>query len=184
MTRRILSLCDYSGVMADAFRRRGAEVVQVDLQHGQDVRLLKWDGRFHGVFAQPPCTHFSRAGAWKWKEKGDDALFEGLAIVDACLRIVATCGADWWCLENPIGRLQDYLGPPVFKFNPCDFGDPWTKRTWLWGRFTPPTPLTSPAHCQPVEPVLGDITTKGSNSKNRRSKTPPGFAEAFAACNC
>lgn len=181
--KRILSLCDFSGVMSDAYRSRGYEVVQIDLQLGQDVRLLKWDGKFHGVICQPPCTHFSRAGAWKWEEKGEEALLEGLAIVDACLRCVLMSGPEWWVLENPIGRLQDYLGPPKWKFDPCDFGDPWTKRTWLWGNFTPPTALFVPIECHPVAPVLGDITTKSSSNKNRRSRTPTGFAKAFAECN-
>ncbi len=179
----ILSLCDFSGVFADAYRRRGYEVVQIDIQHGDDVRLFRWRGKIRGVIAQPPCTHFSRAGAWKWKDKGEAALLEGLAIVDACLRIVTVHGPEWWVLENPIGRLQDYIGPPRFKFDPCDFGDPWTKRTWLWGNFTPPCPLFVPAECQPVTATMGDVTTKMANNKNARSVTPKGFAEAFAEVN-
>ena len=72
-------------------------------------------------------------------------MLDGLAVVDACLRAVAVYRPTWWALENPIGRLKDYLGDPAFRFDPCDFGDPWTKRTWLWGHFTPPTPLMCPA---------------------------------------
>jgi hypothetical protein len=186
--RTILSLCDYTGIFADAYRRRGYEVIQVDLQHGQDVRLMKWPGRVIGIIAQPPCTHFSRAGAWKWKEKGEAALLEGLAIVDACLRCVAVCRPEWWVLENPIGRLQDYIGPPAFKFNPCDFGDAYTKRTWLWGNFTPPSPLFVPKHCQAVTPARGkycwtESMNGGKDRQNKRSATAPGFAEAFASCN-
>lgn len=103
-------------------------------------------------------------------------------MVDACLRAVAIYSPAWWALENPIGRLKDYLGEPTHKFDPCDYGDPWTKRTWLWGRFVIPGPLWSPSSVA-VVPVLGDVTTKGSNNKNRRSATPQGFARAFFEAN-
>lgn len=92
MVRRILSLCDYSGVFANTYRALGYEVRQVDLQHGEDVRLLRFDSKsFHGIIAQPPCTHFARSGARFWKAKGNAALIEGLALVDACLRAVCVC---------------------------------------------------------------------------------------------
>jgi hypothetical protein len=114
----ILSLCDFTGNWSETYREAGYEVVRIDLQHGQDVRLLKFPGRVHGILAAPPCTHFSRAGASHWKNKGEDAILEGLAIVDACLRLITVCQPDWWALENPIGRLKDYIGPPPVEVRP------------------------------------------------------------------
>lgn len=139
--RVILSLCEISGEASRPYREAGYDVRMIDIQSGDDVRLLEYPGRVHGVMAFPPCTHFARSGAQYWKAKGEEALLEGLAVVDACLRIVTVTRPEWWMLENPVGRLQDYIGPPACKFNPCDFGDAWTKRTWLWGHFTPPRPL-------------------------------------------
>lgn len=137
----------------------------------------------HGILCAPPCTHFSRAGAWKWAEKGETAILEGLAIVDACLRAVAIYRPAFWALENPIGRLKDYLGEPAFRFDPCDFGDPWTKRTWLWGHFTPPVGFFCPSAVA-VEPTLGDRTTRlSSGQRNQRSATPLAFARAFFEAN-
>lgn len=175
--KTILSLCDYSGVWSQPYLDAGYKVYRVDLQHGHDVRLLGFlNERIHGILAAPPCTHFSRAGAHLWKKKGVEALHDGLALVDACLRAVAIYKPTFWALENPIGRLKDYLGEPQFKFDPYFFGDPWTKRTWLWGEFNRPQENR-------VTPSLGDITTRGSSDKNRRSKTPPGFAQAFFEAN-
>jgi hypothetical protein len=37
----ILSLCDYTGEWSKPYRDNGYDVVQVDLAHGQDVRLLE-----------------------------------------------------------------------------------------------------------------------------------------------
>lgn len=183
MSRRILSLCDYSGNWSKPYREAGYDVVQVDLQHGHDVRLMKYPGKVHGILAAPPCTHFSRAGAHLWPKKGEAALIEGLALVDACLRFVSVCSPKWWVLENPIGRLKDYIGEPVYKFHPYEFGDAYTKRTWLWGDFTPPMKM-------PVEfeltgkPGGRDFTTKlSSSARNKRSETPLGFAYAFMRAN-
>ncbi len=182
MRGTVLSFCDHSGAWSKPYRDAGYDVRQVDLQHGQDVRLLKCiDSPVHGILCAPPCTHFARSGAQYWASKGDAALLEGLAVVDACLRAVVIYNPEWWVLENPIGRLQDYLGPPAFKFDPCDFGDPWTKRTWLWGNFAPPCLVTSP-ELVAVTPTQGDRTTSLPKG-NARSVTPSGFARAFYEAN-
>jgi len=133
--RTILSLCDLTGEWPRPYREAGYEVIALDLQRGEDVRLLEVESLppVHGILAAPPCTHFAVSGARWWAEKGEAALLEGLAVVDACLRIVVALRPQWWCLENPVGRLRRYLGEPRMTFNPCDYGDPYTKRTLLWG---------------------------------------------------
>jgi hypothetical protein len=189
----ILSLCDRSGNWSQPYVDNGYEVMTVDLaRDGQDIRLLKYLGRpVHGILAAPPCTHFSGAGAWMWEKKGESALLEGLALVDACLRMVAVYKPVFWALENPKGRLKDYLGPPAWRFDPCEFGDNYTKRTCLWGHFTPPRPLFAPQARKAVRPELHpgkpgsrDRTTYlGSKGREQRSVTPMGFAQAFFEAN-
>ena len=53
----ILSLCDYTGTWAQPYVDAGYDVRQVDIQHGEDIRLLEYPGEVHGIIAQPPCTH-------------------------------------------------------------------------------------------------------------------------------
>lgn len=77
------------------------------LEYGQDVRLFRYAGRLHGILAAPPCTHLARSGAPHWQRKGEAALLDALAVVDACVRIVVAHSPTWWALENPIGRLKD-----------------------------------------------------------------------------
>lgn len=135
----VLSLCDHTGNWSRPYEEAGWDVIRVDIQSGQDVRLLRHLGRpIRGILAAPPCDHFALSGARWWPEKGEDALLSGLAIVDACLRAVAIYRPVWWALENPVGRLREYMGAPAYRFDPCQFGDPYTKRTCLWGCFTPP----------------------------------------------
>lgn len=184
MREVVLSLCDYTGIWGDQYADR-YEVIKVDLQHGQDVRLFqRIDAPVRGVIAQPPCDHFAASGARWWGSKGESALLDGLQIVDACLRIIVAHRPAWWVLENPVGRLKDYLGPPVMTFNPCEYGgkngdDPYTKRTCLWGYFTPPQKNpTSPAEGSKMH-----FVPPGPNRKNVRSATSRAFAEAFRMAN-
>lgn len=189
----ILSLCDYTGIMSEPYVQAGYTVVRVDLKNGEDVRLLKDPvaayGRIHGVIAQPPCTHLAGSGARWWAQKGEGALLEALSIVDACLRIVAVAKPKWWVLENPVGRLVNYLGPADHLFHPYEYAlladDPraeaYTKRTCLWGRFL--TPARNP---YPDGPVLGSKMFELTPSEDRadiRSVTPTGFARAFFQAN-
>ena len=148
-----------------------------------DVRLLELPltrrERPHGILAAPPCTHLCSAGARWWADKGEDALLEGLAIADACLRICILSQPRFWVIENPIGRLSRYWGPPTLMFDPCDYGDPYKKRTCLWGEFTVPT--QTPVEPNPRSPIHNMPATK--LRPLLRSKTPAGFAKAFFLAN-
>lgn len=184
----ILSLCDYTGQWSAPYRERGYDVVQVDLKRGHDVRLLEHRrGGIRGILMAPPCTSFAGSGARWWKMKGEAAVLDGLALVDACLRAVALYEPAWWALENPVGRLNRWLGPARYSFNPCDFAgwadepdaEAYTKRTLLWGRFNEP-------ERRPVAPVLGSRMHLLPPSPDRaalRSVTPQGFARAFCEAN-
>lgn len=174
----ILSLCDYTGNWSRPYLDAGYDVIQVDLKRGDDVRLFEaLPYPVRGVLAAPPCTEFASSGARWWKNKGQQALLDGLALVDACIRIVTVHRPQWWCLENPVGRLVHYLGEPLMAFDPADYGDPYTKKTLLWGQFNPP--LKSP-----VVATLGSkIHLMSSSNKTGRSETPMGFARAFFEAN-
>lgn len=149
------------------------------------MRLLQREKDVHGILAAPPCTCFASSGA-RW-ERTDTDMIEALSVVDACIRIAWACQPEWWVLENPIGKLVRYLGKPRMYFQPCDYGDPYTKKTGLWGNFTPPLPLLV-GEARNVEPVEGSKMQlryggKSIRTKNARSRTPDGFARAFFEVN-
>ena len=185
--KTIISLCDYTGAWSQPYADAGYNVVRVDIKTGVDVRLCKKpEYPVHGILAAPPCTHLAGSGARWWKSKGEAALLEGMAIVDACLRIVTVCKPVWWALENPVGRLTDYLGRPVMYFQPNDYGDPYTKKTGLWGDFTPPIGLFIETSDWAVEATEGSKMHKLPPSPERqalRSETHAGFARAFFKAN-
>jgi len=64
-------------------------------------------------------------------------------------------------------------------FDPADYGDPYTKRTCLWGRFNAP-------YKSPVQATQGSLIVNMPDSlgrADRRSETPMGFARAFFEAN-
>ena len=180
MVKIILDLCGGTGAWSAPYVKAGYAVRIIDLKNGCDVRLFERPPeQVYGILAAPDCTHFAGSGARWWKEKGTGPLLEGLSVTDACLRIVFACQPKFWALENPIGRLVRYLGKPVMYFNPCDYGDPYTKKTALWGMFNVPEK-------NPVEPTEGSKMNRIPPKPERamlRSITPPGFARAFFEAN-
>lgn len=183
----ILDLCGGTGSWSKPYRLAGYDVRVIDPQVWRggeggtgDVRLMHYTkDRIHGILAAPPCTEFSSSGARWWASKGEQALLDALSIADACARIVLFHKPRWWALENPIGRLRRFIGPPTYTFDPCDHGNPYTKRTLIWGEFTPPART-------PVTPTEGSKMHLLSPSPERallRSATPPGFAQAFFEAN-
>lgn len=147
-----------------------------------DVRELHYDHLIqpvHGILCAPPCTVFANAGA-RWP-RTTEAMQEGISIMDACLRIVNICKPEFWALENPVGKMKRYLGPPVMYFNPCDYGDPYTKKTCLWGEFT--KPKMSPVPATEGSKMHLNYGGRSARTKRARSATPQGFANAFFKAN-
>lgn len=170
--RVILDLCAGSGAWSEPYKRAGYKVVRVTLPKA-DVRTFSAKGlRVWGVLAAPPCTEFSLARNAARKVRD---FAEGMACVNAIYRLVQQTRPRWWALENPVGMLSTWLGTPRDVFDPCDFGDPWTKRTALWGEFR--TPERGPY----VRPATGK--TRLERDAADRAVTPPGFARAFFEAN-
>ena len=167
---------------------------------GDDLEVFVPLENVHAILCAPPCTHFAGSGAQYWKQKDKDGRTdEALKIIDMCLDIVEHFSPKVWALENPVGRLPklrgDRLGEVRLKFNPCDYGDAYTKKTYVWGQFNLPekTPveLTEEQKYQckqntrkhPELPADYKRDTKMSLTQMKRSITPEGFAKAFYKAN-
>ena len=174
----ILDLCGGTGSWSKPYKDNGYDVRNITLPE-YDVRLYEPPENVYGILAAPPCTNLASSGARWFEQKGKQALLDSLSIVDACLRIILINKPKFWALENPVGRLVHYLGKPKIYFNPCDYGDSWTKKTCLWGQFNIPVKT-------PVKPVKKSPIHWMPPSEKRsllRSITPQGFARAFYEAN-
>lgn len=187
MAKNILSLFDYSGNWSNPYKEAGYQVFQVDIKLDIDILTLEprdLPNRIYGILAAPPCTDFASSGAQYWKAKDQDGrTAQSLKLVDKVLELVDYYDPYFWCLENPVGRLAR-LRPAVGKpwyFNPCDYGDPYTKKTGLWGNFNTALEKT-PVKPDPNSWIM-KLGGKSERTKELRSMTPPGFAKAFFKAN-
>jgi len=206
MSKIILDLCGGTGAWSKKYKEAGYVVIIVTLpfynllkteikdeviifQGGNKGSLMVRISDIYGILAAPVCTMFSLA---RTTAKTPRDLRQGMELVIACLNIIWECRYNhklaFWCMENPRGYLRQFLGKPVLTFDPCDFGDPHTKKTDLWGYFNIPKK-------NPVEPVFyisggkrfpplwGKTGGKSERTKMLRAITPPGFAKAFFEAN-
>jgi len=195
----ILDLCGGTGSWSKPYKDAGYDVRVITLPDN-DVRNYNPPENVYGILAAPPCTHFSVSGAQYWKTKdADGRTFEDVTILTACLRVIAMSKPKFWVIENPVGRMKRLLGEPNFKFNPCDFGDPWTKKTYLWGNFNEPikNPISPQGqwtgradengivdHLDKFPAYNWIMKLPPSHDRQAlRSITPQGFAKAFYEFN-
>ncbi len=176
--KTILHLCADEGSDSKPYLEAGYNVILV--KEDDDVRIFVPPKKVYGIIANPPCTHLAGSGARWWKEKGTEALLESLAIVGACLRVVTAANPVFWVLENPVGRLSRYLGKPAAYYQPYEYGDPYTKKTCLWGLFKMPEkgPIVSPTEGSKMH-----LLPPSNDRAKLRSLCPPGFAYSFFNAN-
>jgi site-specific DNA-cytosine methylase len=206
MSKIILDLCGGTGAWSEKYKEAGYIVINVTLpfydvlkteikseytifKGGIEKPLRVRISDIYGILASPVCTMFSLA---RTRTKTPRDLKQGMILVIACLNIIWECRYDhklaFWCLENPMGILRQFLGKPAFTFNPCDFGDPFTKKTDLWGYFNipkkkPVKPKFYISGGKRFPPLWGRTGGKSKDGKILRSITPPGFAKAFYEAN-
>ncbi|KRQ99252.1 hypothetical protein [Bradyrhizobium valentinum] len=206
MTARgiVLSLCDRTGIMVMPWLDAGYSAITVDLQpaanphphrHHIVADVTEWRYPKHLpppviAFAFPSCSDLAVSGARWMREKGLTALIHALQVVDACRQICEDSGAPFM-IENPVSTLSTYWREPDWMFDPCDYGDPYTKATCLWvgGGFVMPERIRPGDMFDPptwVEPTKGSMILNYGPSADRvdkRSATPPGFAGAVFKAN-
>jgi len=133
MNKIILDLCGGTGAWSKPYKDAGYDVRNITLPDF-DVRTYMPPENVYGILSAPPCTEFSIAKDHKLNRD----LSQGMEIVDACIKIIESCHPKLFAIENPVGYLKIFLGEPQYIFQPWYFGDGWTKRTMLWGRFNIP----------------------------------------------
>lgn len=195
----VLSLFDRTGAWSQPWEDAGYQVYRFDIQSDPetgdvnrfDVEFFgDWFGDFDGldiyaVLAACPCTDFATSGARHFAAKdADGRTLASVELVHQTIRVIEYFRPAVWAIENPVSRIGQLTGLPPWRlaFDPYHLGDPYTKKTLLWGRFNADLPIA------PVEPVEGSkmhLRYGGSSlaTKNARSETPEGFSYGFFMAN-
>jgi hypothetical protein len=132
----------------------------------------------------------SLSGARWMKSKGLGAVIESLENFKIAVDAAEELGAPYM-LENPKSTVSTYWREPDWKFQPNDYGDPYTKETWLWtgnGFVMPPIVkpgdmFDEPTWVYPSEGSKMHLIAPGPDRSNIRSETPMGFARAVFRAN-
>jgi len=194
----VISCFDKSTNMVKPWVDAGYLCYCVDLQHPkthQDRNIIKvkadmldWmppraDIAFAAFF--PPCTDVAISGARWFKDKGIGALINALRLFEVSIKIAEWSGAPY-IIENPVSTISTYWRKPDYMFDPCDYGDPYTKKTCLWtgnGFVMPPKNRVAPEIVCSQGSWIQKLGGKSQRTKDLRSATPMGFAKAVFEFN-
>ena len=193
---KVLIACEFSGVVRDAFSKRGHDAWSCDLlpseQPGnhiqQDVEYILGDG-WDLLIGHPPCTYLTNAGVRHLhsvpSRNGVLAKIHGeercrAMVADAAFFLALfTSNVPRIAIENPVPHryARAFIGKYAQLYHPWMFGHGETKATCLWLKGLPPL--------HPTNIVSGRVPRvhkepPGPDRWKNRSRTLPGIAEAMA----
>lgn len=204
---RVLVACEFSGVVREAFRKRGHEAWSCDLlaseaklPRGQDcwpaysnynephfkgdvlkvIRAQKWNL----MVAHPPCTFLCNSGVrWLYGGKGkvrDEKRWQQMEEAANFFRALLFADIPKIAIENPIMHIHArnlIQAQPSEQIQPYMFGHPETKATLLWLRGLP---LLQPTNWVDGRKPRVHHASPGPERWKERSRTLQGIAEAMA----
>ncbi|EEI7324267.1 Dcm methylase [Salmonella enterica] len=153
----------------------------------------------------PECTDLAVSGAAHFKAKAErDPAFQDkatrLAVLVEFIGLALKCP---WFAENPVSRLATLWRKPDFSFHPWQYGgylpendkhpdypdyikprDAYPKKTCIWCGNGFKQPELKPVPCDPGYSLQhSKLGGKSIKTKNIRSATPRGFAQAVYVAN-
>jgi hypothetical protein len=194
---RVLVACEFSGVVRNAFGRRGHDAWSCDLLPAADghhrhlqmdiENVLRTSRDWDLLIAHPPCTYLCSSGLHWNKRRPGRAEQTELALRFVQWFMALPIGRI--AIENPVGCISTRIRKPEQIMQPWQFGHDASKATCLWLKNLPALQPTTV-----VEPRMvngrrrwGNQTDSGQNrlapSPTRwaeRSKTFQGIADAMA----
>lgn len=179
---KVAVLCEFSGIVRDAFISRGHDAISCDLEptekpgpHIQgDCRDYDWSG-YELIIAHPYCTHTACSGARWFSKKIEDGRQE--KAIEFFLWFTKLKNKKV-VIEHPISIMSTLYRKPDQIIQPWMFEHPEKKAICLWLKGVGKLKST-----KIMEKRIPRIHYMGSNVKNRskeRSRFFPGIAKAMA----
>ncbi len=178
---KILVACEFSGIVREAFRKRGHDAWSCDLlpteipgQHIQDDVLKILDDGWDLMIAHPPCTYLATSGnRWMCDPARLGKRLDALRFIQQ----LAGAPIEHIAIENPLSVLSGTWRKPDQIIQPWQFGHGEIKSTCFWLKNLPklkPTCIV-PGRWARVFRHEGPGPQRWKN----RSRTYPGIAEAM-----
>jgi len=176
---KVLVACEFSGIVRDAFIKKGYDAISCDLipselpgPHIQDDVLNHLDDGWDLMIAHPPCTRLAVSGARYFKYHLDEqnkSLDFVKTLLNANIPKIA--------LENPIGIISTRIRKPDQIIHPWQFGHAERKSTCLWLKNLP---LLTPTNIIKERSLRLTNMSPSKNRAKERSRTFINIAEAMA----
>ena len=183
---RVIIGCEYSGIVRDAFTKKGHYAVSCDIlptespgMHYQGDILDILDQRWDMMIAFPPCTYLCNGGQanitrrphLKWLDGRKDGSEFFMKLINSKIKKIV--------IENPIGVMSTIYRKPNQIIRPWMFGHRYKKDICLWLKNT--TKLKATNIIKPPYKKLDFWSTKRNiDGKSLKSKTFKGVAKAMA----
>lgn len=183
---KVLVACEFSGIVAKAFRVKGHEAYSCDIIPGDIPEFHLQIDLFKAVswlkpdllIAHPPCTYLCKAQIWRIKNNEDRAV----KMLDALwfVKQIWNLQVKHICIENPIGLLPKLIGTASQIIYPWWFGDKHSKDICLWLKNLPP--LIATCYNTQRIPVSNHVNGRMSQAQKShiKSKFFPLVADAMA----
>jgi site-specific DNA-cytosine methylase len=180
---KVAVICEFSGVVRDAFIRKGHYAMSIDLlpsesdlgPHRQlDVMQINpffWH-EFDLAICHPPCTHLAVSGARWFKDKAKEQA-DALEFVRWLMELPIPRIA----IENPVSIISSRIRKPDQVIQPWMFGHGETKATCLWLKNLP---LLTPTNIVDGRENKVHRMPPGPDRWKERSRTYQGIADAMA----
>jgi hypothetical protein len=177
---KILIACEFSGIVREAFRKKGHDAWSCDLLTSEikgnhvegNVLNVISDYGWDMMIAHPPCTHLAVSGARWFKNK----FYEQRDALEFVTRLM-NCGIEKICIENPISIISSKIGKPDQIIQPWQFGHGETKATCLWLKGLP---LLTPTNIVEGREARIHNMPPSKDRWKERSRTYQGVANAMA----
>jgi hypothetical protein len=134
---KILIACEFSGVVRDAFIKRGHDATSCDLidtevdgpHYKGSVYDILGDG-WDMMIAHPPCTYLCSSGL-HWNKNSAHRQYETECAIDF-VRGLMEANIPKICIENPVGCISTKIRKPDQYIQPYEFGHDASKKTGVW----------------------------------------------------
>lgn len=134
---KVAVLCEFSGIVRDAFLARGHDAISCDLEpterpgpHIQgDLRDYDWYG-YDLIIAHPPCRYLAVCGN-RWMKNNPERMkkrIEAIQFVSYIMKLPVKRKA----IENPRSVISSYIRKPDQIIQPWMFGHGEKKSICLW----------------------------------------------------
>ena len=169
---RVLIACEFSGVVREAFRKKGHDAWSCDILPSSDNSKfhLQKDVRdidlkdYDRMVAHPPCTFMCNSGV-TWLKK-DDSRWDDLREAHEFFMYLWNADVKYICIENPIPHRYALLPKYTQIIQPYEFGHPERKATCLWLKNLP--------KLRGTDDVRTEMDKLPKNQQQRIHYMPPG----------